>query len=78
MIQTGFIPSAHDGLVTDASYDYYGLHLATCSLDKRCAGHTHLPREYLVNVVFRRIIVWHLDEKNTTWNVEDEWKVRHL
>ncbi len=36
MIQTGLIPNAHDDLVTDASYDYYGLRLATCSLDQRC------------------------------------------
>ncbi|KIL60918.1 hypothetical protein M378DRAFT_193550 [Amanita muscaria Koide BX008] len=35
MIQTGLVPNAHDDLVTDASYDYYGLHLATCSLDQR-------------------------------------------
>ncbi|KAK2463820.1 hypothetical protein APHAL10511_004125 [Amanita phalloides] len=35
MIQTGLIPNAHDDLVTDASYDYYGLRLATCSLDQR-------------------------------------------
>lgn len=35
MIQTGLIQSAHDDLVTDLSYDYYGLHLATCSLDQR-------------------------------------------
>ncbi|CAK5272157.1 unnamed protein product [Mycena citricolor] len=35
MIQTGIIPSAHSDLVTDASYDFYGLRLATCSLDQR-------------------------------------------
>ncbi|RPD56747.1 WD40 repeat-like protein [Lentinus tigrinus ALCF2SS1-7] len=35
MIQTGLIPDAHNDLVTDASYDFYGLHLATCSLDQR-------------------------------------------
>ena len=35
MIQTGLIPSAHSDLVTDASYDFYGLRLATCSLDQR-------------------------------------------
>ncbi|KAG8216457.1 WD40-repeat-containing domain protein [Butyriboletus roseoflavus] len=35
MIQTGLIQSAHDDLVTDLCYDYYGLHLATCSLDQR-------------------------------------------
>ncbi|KAI0738782.1 WD40 repeat-like protein [Daedaleopsis nitida] len=35
MIQTGLIPNAHNDLVTDASYDFYGLHLATCSLDQR-------------------------------------------
>ncbi|KAJ7753822.1 WD40-repeat-containing domain protein [Mycena metata] len=35
MIQTGLIPNAHNDLVTDASYDFYGLRLATCSLDQR-------------------------------------------
>ena len=35
MIQTGLIQNAHNDLVTDASYDFYGLHLATCSLDQR-------------------------------------------
>ncbi|KAJ7056183.1 WD40-repeat-containing domain protein [Mycena amicta] len=35
MIQTGLIPNAHADLVTDASYDFYGLHLGTCSLDQR-------------------------------------------
>ena len=36
MIQAGLIPNAHNDLVTDASYDFYGLRLATCSLDQRC------------------------------------------
>ncbi|KAJ8522101.1 hypothetical protein ONZ45_g1325 [Pleurotus djamor] len=35
MLQTGLIPNAHDDLVTDAAYDFYGLRLATCSLDQR-------------------------------------------
>ncbi|KAI8986310.1 WD40 repeat-like protein [Trametes punicea] len=35
MIQTGLISDAHNDLVTDASYDFYGLRLATCSLDQR-------------------------------------------
>ncbi|KAK7046919.1 purine-cytosine permease fcyB [Favolaschia claudopus] len=35
MIQTGVISTAHGDLVTDASYDFYGLRLATCSLDQR-------------------------------------------
>lgn len=35
MIQTGLIQSAHDDLVTDLCYDYYGLRLATSSLDQR-------------------------------------------
>ncbi|PPQ76198.1 hypothetical protein CVT26_009095 [Gymnopilus dilepis] len=35
MIQTGFISNAHNDLVTDAAYDFYGLRLATCSLDQR-------------------------------------------
>ena len=41
MIQTGLIPNAHNDLVTDASYDFYGLHLATCSLDQRCISYFH-------------------------------------
>ncbi|KAJ3503301.1 hypothetical protein NLJ89_g8496 [Agrocybe chaxingu] len=35
MIQTGLIQNAHADLVTDAAYDFYGLRLATCSLDQR-------------------------------------------
>ena len=35
MIQTGLIQNAHNDLVTDAIYDFYGLRLATCSLDQR-------------------------------------------
>ncbi|KAF4563370.1 hypothetical protein EYR40_006909 [Pleurotus pulmonarius] len=35
MLQTGLIPNAHGDLVTDATYDFYGLRLATCSLDQR-------------------------------------------
>ncbi|KDQ60014.1 hypothetical protein JAAARDRAFT_126019 [Jaapia argillacea MUCL 33604] len=35
MIQTGLVQNAHDDLVTDASYDFYGLRLATCGLDQR-------------------------------------------
>jgi nucleoporin SEH1 len=35
MIQTGLIQSAHNDLVTDVAYDFYGLRLATCSLDQR-------------------------------------------
>ncbi|CCM04009.1 uncharacterized protein FIBRA_06166 [Fibroporia radiculosa] len=35
MLQTGLISNAHNDLLTDASYDFYGLRLATCSLDQR-------------------------------------------
>jgi hypothetical protein len=35
MIQTGLIQSAHNDLVTDVAYDFYGLRLASCSLDQR-------------------------------------------
>ncbi|KAL5514312.1 hypothetical protein ACEPAG_2400 [Sanghuangporus baumii] len=35
MIQTALIQNAHSDLVTDASYDFYGLYLATCGLDQR-------------------------------------------
>ncbi|KAL4068570.1 WD40-repeat-containing domain protein [Scleroderma yunnanense] len=35
MIQTGLIQNAHDDLVTDVSYDFYGLRFATCSLDQK-------------------------------------------
>ncbi|KAI0040351.1 WD40 repeat-like protein [Auriscalpium vulgare] len=34
-MQTGLIQNAHNDLVTDAAYDFYGLRLATCSLDQR-------------------------------------------
>ncbi|KAF4616279.1 hypothetical protein D9613_008787 [Agrocybe pediades] len=35
MIQAGLIQNAHGDLVTDVAYDFYGLRLATCSLDQR-------------------------------------------
>ena len=35
MIQAGLIPNAHSDLVTDAAYDFFGLRLATCSLDQK-------------------------------------------
>ncbi|KZS97211.1 WD40 repeat-like protein [Sistotremastrum niveocremeum HHB9708] len=35
MIQTGLISPAHDDLVCDAAFDFYGSRLATCSLDQR-------------------------------------------
>ncbi|KAI6045292.1 WD40-repeat-containing domain protein [Pisolithus marmoratus] len=35
MIQTGLIQNVHDDLLTDVSYDFYGLNFATCSLDQK-------------------------------------------
>ncbi|KAF5369231.1 hypothetical protein D9757_010044 [Collybiopsis confluens] len=35
MIQTGLLNNAHKDLITCAAFDYYGLRLATCSLDQR-------------------------------------------
>ncbi|EIN08951.1 WD40 repeat-like protein [Punctularia strigosozonata HHB-11173 SS5] len=35
MIQTGLLQDAHNDLITDASYDFYGLRLATAGLDQR-------------------------------------------
>ncbi|KAF7761378.1 hypothetical protein Agabi119p4_9370 [Agaricus bisporus var. burnettii] len=35
MQQTGLIQHAHDDLITDTAYDFYGLRLATCGLDQR-------------------------------------------
>ena len=34
-MQTSLIQNAHGDLVTDAVYDFYGVRLATCSLDHR-------------------------------------------
>jgi nucleoporin SEH1 len=34
-MQTSLIQNAHNDLVTDAAYDFYGVRLATCSLDHR-------------------------------------------
>jgi nucleoporin SEH1 len=34
-MQTSLIQNAHRDLVTDAAYDFYGVRLATCSLDHR-------------------------------------------
>lgn len=44
MPQTGLIENAHNDLVTDAVYDFYGLRLATCGLDQRCVHYmsTHV------------------------------------
>ncbi|KAF9446449.1 nuclear pore protein seh1, partial [Macrolepiota fuliginosa MF-IS2] len=35
MLQSALIQHAHDDLLTDAAYDFYGLRLATCSLDQK-------------------------------------------
>ena len=51
MIQTGLIPTAHSDLITDASYDFYGLRLATCSLDQRYVNHSY-SRGFLVHPLF--------------------------
>jgi nucleoporin SEH1 len=48
MIQTGLIQSAHNDLVTDVAYDFYGLRLATCSLDQRYA---YLLRPFLRDIL---------------------------
>lgn len=78
MIQTGLIPNAHSDLVTDACYDFYGLHLATSGLDQRYA--TFAPRSMTLETHsfsrFIRIKVWQMDERNGVWTVEDDWKVR--
>jgi nucleoporin SEH1 len=37
MLQTGLIQNAHEDLVTDAAYDFYGLRLATAGLDQKSA-----------------------------------------
>ena len=80
MIQTGLIPNAHNDLVTDASYDFYGLHLATCSLDQRYVF-IH-PSPGIVQVFeprdahFARVKVWQLDESTGSWSLEHDWKVR--
>jgi hypothetical protein len=34
-MQTSLIQNAHADLVTDTAYDFYGVRLATCSLDHR-------------------------------------------
>jgi len=34
-MQTSLIQNAHGDLVTDTAYDFYGVRLATCSLDHR-------------------------------------------
>jgi nucleoporin SEH1 len=85
MIQTGLIPNAHNDLVTDAVYDFYGLKLATCGLDQRyvhCYDHrlsgidglsarlSSWKRNFKIN----RIKIWQLDETNGSWSVEDDWK----
>ncbi len=44
MIQTGLISPAHDDLITDAAFDFYGTRLATCSYDQKYA---FLPLELI-------------------------------
>jgi nucleoporin SEH1 len=41
MIQTGLISPAHDDLVCEAVFDYYGTRLATCGLDQKYVIHVH-------------------------------------
>ena len=80
MIQTGLIQNAHNDLVTDASYDFYGLRLATCSLDQRYAILFLLaafPPNGLKEVLpISRVKIWQLEESTGNWTVEDDWKVR--
>ena len=80
MIQTGLIPNAHNDLVTDASYDFYGLHLATCSLDQRYVSIHSSPRVVRVfeprDTHCPRVKVWQLDESTGSWSLEHDWKVR--
>ena len=74
MIQTGLIQNAHSDLVTDATYDFYGLRLATCSLDQRFIVFScHLKAN--IHQDSNRIKIWQLDENQGTWSVEDDWKV---
>lgn len=75
MPQTGLIENAHNDLVTDAAYDFYGLRLATCSLDQRFVS-IRSTFALTRNELSLRIKVWQLDERQGIWNVEDDWKVR--
>ena len=49
MPQTGLIENAHNDLVTDAAYDFYGLRLATCSLDQRFVAPCWTVRVHALN-----------------------------
>ena len=51
-MQTGLIQNAHDDLVTDAAYDFYGLHLATCSIDQRSS----ISVTYVFVVIYQLIL----------------------
>lgn len=72
MIQSGLIQNAHGDLVTDTLYDFYGLRLATCSLDQRYVFNTSILGPCFIELQCS-IKIWQLDETNT-WNVEDDWK----
>lgn len=52
MIQTALIQNAHNDLVTDACYDFYGLNLATCGLDQRLAITSEILRFPFLKLVF--------------------------
>ena len=73
MIQTRLIENAHGDLVTDISYDFYGLRLASCGLDHRCLNLMLVSGLRLIYCF--RIKVWALDETTGAWAVEDDWKV---
>jgi nucleoporin SEH1 len=79
MIQTGLIQSAHSDLVTHASYDFYGLRLATCGLDQRSVYSILFILSFSMGLFTRRVMacrikIWALDEPTSTWTVEDDWK----
>ena len=78
MIQTALIQNAHNDLVTDAAYDMYGIHLATCGLDQKQVLQPFLPHGRRADCFFFqfRIKLWNLDESTGSWKVEAEWKVR--
>ena len=65
MIQTGLIQNAHNDLVTDVTYDFYGLRLATCSLDQRYPHTERLFRLYRAEPMCNRA-----ESKSGCWTNE--------
>lgn len=65
------LPTTHQDLIHDVSYDFYGRRIATCSTDQTVEVKT-LRTTFMS---LESIQVWDLDDKNQ-WKQTARWKVR--